>query len=182
MTGGSQKEKSSQFRFHWWLVVRSRFFYSAATECVSAAETRTRTQLRGCPPRTSFPSQAQVVPPALIESGRGWSGLWPGTLFFSLPFPLPISRLIFLSLSGSSGPVGPRSLYFGWCEKWASELYQVGGRPWSDLTRVVDKPLAGSPPTKIGARRTSSDEARNAAALRWKRFQQECRRPPLPGS
>ena len=46
-------------------------FYSAATEWVSAAEIPTRTQLRGCPPRTSFPSQAQIVPPALIERGRG---------------------------------------------------------------------------------------------------------------
>ena len=58
--------------------------------CVSG-ETRTRTQLRSWVPRTSVPSQAQVVPPALIESGRGWSGLWPGTLFFSSLFPFPFA-------------------------------------------------------------------------------------------
>ena len=64
----------------------------------AAAETRTRTQLRSCPPRTSFPSPAQVVPPALIESRCGWGGLWPGTLFLPpslspslLPIDFPVS-------------------------------------------------------------------------------------------
>ena len=131
--------------------------------CVSS-ETRTRTHLRGWLPRTSFPSHAQVVPPTLIERGRGWCGLWPRTLFFP-PFSLPLSRLIFLGLSDSSTQVAPRSLYFDWCEKWAAVPYHLPGRLWCDLTRIPDKQLIGRPPTKIGARRTSSDGARNAAAL-----------------
>ena len=92
--------------------------------------------------------------------------VWPVATHFVFPPPFPPSllRLIFLGLSDASGQVAPRSLYFGWCEKWAAVPYHPPGRPWSDLTRVVDKPLTGRPPTKIGARRTSSDEARNAAA------------------
>ena len=83
---------------------------------------------------------------------------------FVPPFSLSLLRLIFLDLSDSSGQVASRSLYFGWCENWAAVSYHLGGRPWSDITRVLDKQLTGRPPTKAGDRRTSSDEARSAAA------------------
>ena len=138
-------------------------FYSAAPEWVSAVR-----HARGhnfgigflAPPSLR---RLRLCHPRSLRAGVG-GGACGHALCFSPPFSLSLSRLIFLSRSDSSGQVGPSSLYFGWCEKWAAVPYHLPGRPWSDLTRVPDKPLTGRPPTKIGARRASSDEARNAAA------------------
>ena len=95
----------------------------------------------------------------------------------SPPFPFPCrqypSRFLFsftidyLRLSGVPAQLTPRSLYLGWCEKWAPVSSHLAGRSWPDVARVPDKQVTGRSSTKIGGWRTASDEVRTAATLPW---------------
>ena len=146
MTGGSRKKSqaSSAFPSSPPLVVGGSIalFYNAATECVSTVR-----HARGhnfgvgflAPPS---PRRLRLCHPRQLREGVGGVACGHALCVFP-PFSPSHLRLIVLGLSDSSGQVAPRSLYFGWCEKWAAVPYHLGGRPWRDVTRVRGQAVGG---------------------------------------
>ena len=73
-----------------------------------------------------------------------FSPLFPNS---SLPFPCSFT-VDYLCRSDPLAPVAPRSFYFGWCDLWVVEPSHLVGTPWMGMSRVLDKQLTGSPPTR----------------------------------
>ena len=151
---------SSQFRPSTFVI------YSAPTEWVSAVRHAQGHNFEGgfrAPPSLRGPTSCHP-----LESREGVSGV-AGVATFSLPLPkisllFPFSFAIdYPRLSDAPAQVAPRSLYFCWSGIWASVPSFLAGRSYLAMARVQDKQLTGRPPTTIGDRRTSGDEARNVA-------------------
>ena len=119
-----------------------------------------------------------LAPPSLLRLRschppylrRGMSGVGGVSTFafsflkISLPSPFPLA-IDYLCLSDAPGQVAPAHWILDGARNGRCCPLTWLRMACLDMNRIPDKQVTGRPPAKLGTRRTSSDEARNTAAL-----------------